>query len=883
MNPKDKGAPKFRPPRTIINRVVTVSFLIFVLVTCPVFGQANNKRVLTTADYHLWGTLYPGKLSERGNWVSFHMDYDDHPDTLFVKSTDGKREYKFAGTDTGVFFNEKRFATRMPNGSLHVLNLESGKTTIVNNVEDYCFSSDAKYRITFEKQGSESSIVIRNAQGEMVKRINNVQQFKPDGIGRVLLYTTRKQEVDQLLLLSLDKLSDVVLAESKKGAFGKLVWQEKGEALAYLEYADKTPKITRQLGYYNLKEKTVRTFNPETNHDFPAGKIIGADYSSQLSVSHDGLKVFFGIVDQNPSKAFSKDTVQIWNGNDTKIFPQRNMTLDYTIMPKIAVWKPLENQFFPLACDERPLVFLEGKQDFAITYHPAGVSKEFQLEPLVDMYITDLRSGKTNLWLKGQSQRLSEISMAPNGRFAAYLKGGQWFLYDFIAAAHHQITNPSMGDFVSPLEAGGDKAYGIAGWGKDGKSLLFYDQYNIWSYTMKTKKTKRLTNGEANHCEYRVSGFSKPYVQNFDGLTDNEIDTNKDIIAMGATESESSYYRITRTGKQSTITTGKCRARDMISAADGAVHAFITERYDRPPNLYVVSQNAPSPIQIFESNKCHDKFYWGRNEVIHYKNSQGEPLSGILYYPAQYEASKKYPMLVNIYEEQLYQLHAYRNPTLNSELGFSGNHYLSNGYFVFLPDIKYRLGDPGISAADCVIAGTKKVLERGEVNPAKVGLIGHSFGGYETYFIITQTNIFAAAVAGAGVSDMRSFYLSVGLMGTPDFFRSENQQWRIGKSIFEDSAAYERNSPINFATNVTTPLLHWTGDQDATIDSYQAVGFYLALRRLNKTQQFLVYPNDQHSLMRTPFQKDLSIRIFEWFNHYLKSQPPTQWILNGTQ
>jgi dipeptidyl aminopeptidase/acylaminoacyl peptidase len=869
--------------QTTIGRVVTVSFLFFVLVTCPSFGQANSKRLPTVDDYKLWGTMYMGQLSDKGNWVSYFVDYDEQPDSLFVKSTDGKREYKFGDTQTGAFFTEKRFAALKPGRSLHVLDLESGAESVVRDVEAYCFSSDLKYLVTFEKNGSESNVLFRNGKGEVMKRIADVEQFKADGVGRAVLCTTRKQDVDQVRLLSLDRLGDeAVLSQSGAGSFGQLVWQEKGEALAYLTYFDKTPKITQHVVYYNLRDKKVRTFTPDDSRGIPSDKIVGAGYVSQLTVSHDGMKVFFGLVDRQPSKAFSKDTVQIWNGTDTRIFPQRSMTLDYTIMPKMAVWKPFEDRFFPLASDERPLIFFDGNQDFAITYHPAGASKEFQLEPPVDMYITDLSSGQTTLWLKGQSLRLDEVSISPYGRFAAYFRGGQWYLYDFTKASHTKITDASMSRFRNRFELGNDQTYGIAGWAKDGRSVLIYDQYDIWSYVFKAKIAKRLTDSTANRCEYRVASIADPYVQNFDGLTDNGIDTDQGIIVVGSNFLESGYYRITPDGKQTPIISGKFRVSNMISAKNGSAHAFITERFDRPPDVRITTQKVVEPVRLFQSNAFYERFYWGHNEVVSYKNSKGELLSGILFYPAQYDASRKYPMVVHIYEEQLYQLHTYRNPTLNSSVAFNINHYLLNGYVVFFPDITYRLGDPGVSAADCVVSGTKRVLEMGKIDPKKVGLIGHSFGGYESYFIVTQTDIFAAAIAGAGVSDMRSFYLSVGLLGVPDIFRFENQQWRIGKSIFEDREAYERNSPVNFAANVTTPLLHWTGADDAVIDSYQAVGFYLALRRLNKTQQFLVYPNDAHALMRKEFQHDATVRAFEWFEYYLKGQRPAQWIVNGT-
>ncbi|UUF13135.1 MULTISPECIES: alpha/beta hydrolase family protein [Flavobacterium] len=162
------------------------------------------------------------------------------------------------------------------------------------------------------------------------------------------------------------------------------------------------------------------------------------------------------------------------------------------------------------------------------------------------------------------------------------------------------------------------------------------------------------------------------------------------------------------------------------------------------------------------------------------------------------------------------------------------------------------------------------------------GLIGHSFGGYETDFIITQTSLFAAAVAGSAITDLTSFYLSIGTAsGKPDIWRLESQQWRMGKSLYEDRAGYNRNSPIEHVKNITTPLFSWTGGSDKEVHPEQSIEFYVAMRRLKKQHIMAVYPEEGHTVNNPANQKDLSIRLHQWFDYYLKDEAPAAWIKEG--
>lgn len=242
-------------------------------------------------------------------------------------------------------------------------------------------------------------------------------------------------------------------------------------------------------------------------------------------------------------------------------------------------------------------------------------------------------------------------------------------------------------------------------------------------------------------------------------------------------------------------------------------------------------------------------------------------------------------MVVHIYDVMSDELHQYVNPSFLNREGFNVINYTLNGYFVLMPDIIYQMGNPGSSAVDCVTAGVNAVTGKGLVDKDKIGLFGHSFGGYETNFIISQTNIFKAAVSGAGVSDIISYYFNISRNGyfQSDMWRFENQQFRIGKSLYEDKEAYVSNSPIMHAENVKTPLLLWAGKNDRIIPWNQSIAFYLALRKLEVPTQMLVYPDEDHSLENSENQKNLSQRMMEWFDYWLKGEAEFKAVSKETE
>jgi dipeptidyl aminopeptidase/acylaminoacyl peptidase len=265
-------------------------------------------------------------------------------------------------------------------------------------------------------------------------------------------------------------------------------------------------------------------------------------------------------------------------------------------------------------------------------------------------------------------------------------------------------------------------------------------------------------------------------------------------------------------------------------------------------------------------------------------------MQGALFYPANYQQGVRYPMVVHIYERRSQNLHDYINPNVfgfNESAAYANPAVLTtNGYFLLQPDIAYRLNEPGMSALECVTAAVERVTETGIVDRNKVGLFGFSYGGYETSFIVTKTDLFAAAVAGAAPTDMVSSYLSIAwFTGEPHFESSGSRlsQMRFNGSYYEHPDAYLRNSPVHNAGTIKTPLLMFFGESDENVDWRQGIELHLAMRRMQKQNVFLVYPGEDHQIMKRENVADLHRRVLDWFGHYLKGEEAAEWIVNEDQ
>src|SRR5581483_7052965 len=417
-------------------------------------------------------------------------------------------------------------------------------------------------------------------------------------------------------------------------------------------------------------------------------------------------------------------------------------------------------------------------------------------------------------------------------------------------------------------------AFGVAGWVKNDEAVILYDKFDLWKVAPDGSRATRLTDGAAAQVRHRYVRLSP----------DEEwIDADKPayLSLFGIWNKKSGYARLRPggAGDEHLLWLDKGVQR-LAKAKDADVYAYTVEAFDDSPDAFVGGHDLKEAKQVTKTNPFQSNYAWGRAELIEYKSDRGERLQGALFYPAGYEPGRKYPMVVYLYERLSDGLHRYSAPSERDYYNVGA--FTQQGYFLFEPDIVFRPREPGLSVVECVTPAVKKVVEMGLVDARKVGVVGHSWGGFDTAYLATHTDVFAAAVAGAPITDLVSNYgnhhWSSGIAETDHI---ETGQQRMEVPLWEDLQAYVRNSAVFNVQNMKTPLMIEVGDSDGTVFWHQGVELYNIARRARKDVVLLVYAGEDHGLRKKPNQIDYHRRIIEWLGHYLKGEPASPWITGG--
>lgn len=320
----------------------------------------------------------------------------------------------------------------------------------------------------------------------------------------------------------------------------------------------------------------------------------------------------------------------------------------------------------------------------------------------------------------------------------------------------------------------------------------------------------------------------------------------------------------------------------LAKAKKAQVFTFTKEKFNQPTQVYLSDATLSNAKQVTENAPDAGNFAWSAGvKLIDYVTTKGDSLQAALYLPAGYVEGKSYPTVVYYYEKLSQSLHNWSNPSY-SGTGWNPGVYTSNGYAVLMPDIVYKMDDPGMSAVWAVLPAVDAAIQTGVIDPTKMGLHGHSWGGYQTSFLITQTNRFKAAAAGAPLTNMISMYdLIYWNSGGGNMSIFEASQGRFLGGPWENWDAYERNSPIYHVKNVQTPLLMLHNDKDGAVDFTQGIEYYNALRRLKKPVILVQYLGENHGLGKLENRKDYAVRMLEFFNHHLKGIAAPVWMEKG--
>lgn len=844
--------------------------------------------MLTEENYGQWSKLLGRSVSEYGNWASYSVVYEDKRDTLFVSRTQGNKTYNYPRGKNGTFSGESWFACLKEKNTLVLLDLISGKQQYIENVKQFEFSANGNHLIIVLKSVEQLyTIKIINLATKAVTQIEAVTAYSFNEANTALAYSSEKDRVTVLKVIPFNSTLSAIVTHPFEEKISKMVWQFNGNGLVFSLIPDTkkgtTPEIPAKLGYYCIAKNKLFVLDPLTTAEFPKDKIISFNYATQLNISEDGLRIVFQVAPQTKDQTASSSDVEIWHGADNHLYTERSTDNSFENRAKTMVWYPSENELYDFMPKETS-VLLSGNHKWALSADSESCGPQFKYDSDKNFYLTDLINRTRTLILECHTGHGFYTSISPLGSYVAYFKDGNWFTYDSTRKLHRNLT---AGNEVKYFNENDDKAgpqdvYVLAGWSADDKYLFVYDQYDLWKIRTDGTEMKRLTQGREKHIEFRLlRNFDKKRAQTYlSAELPTILDLNRKLFleANDYDGAKQGVFKFEK-GKMTSLYFESKNISKVLISEKSDRYLCIEETYEQAPTLIFKKSNTNKVRVIYRSNLQQAYYFWGSNRTIDYTTKKGKRVKGILYFPANYEQGKKYPMIVNVYEQQFYLKNKYFAPSLVNGNGINFTNYVLDGYFVFLPDIVYDVGAPGDSALDCVTSGIEEVLKLNAVNQLKIGLTGHSFGGYETTYIIGKSNLFAAAVGGAAQTDLVSCYLTVGEnYKKSEFWRFEDFTNRMGKMLFDDFDNYLYNSPIYNAPSIATPLLIWTGVKDGVVMPKQSMELYLSLRRLEKPVTLLRYNNEYHTISDLKNQVDLTLKIKDFFNYYLKDLPLNTWM-----
>lgn len=853
------------------NQVIWIFILL--LAVCSVSAQNRQKKTYTSDLDSLWSrSTYINKMTTDGKWIVFTEAFDLKEHVLFLKRTTDTITFRFPESQWVRFSDNNRwFGCITSKKELNIIDLKNHNKETYQDIQSYDFSKSGDYAAAFQKNTElTGTLLVIDLNSKVISSIQGVKKYVWHPKQNSLLITTNEENQNKVVVYGVDNLSFKVIKENENSSYNQLLWSDSGNAVIFSEQLNQE----NYLYYYPLGGVLKILDNETIEKKFPQYKIS----NQPVYISDDGKKILFYRQSKKENIGSEKETMEVWNTEDPWIYPKMKEYKERELQYLLTAWYPETNELTAIETDDKPTAALDVNHNYAVVFDKVKYEPLYKEFPNADIYVRNMDSGEEYLVVQNQYTGGGFVTISPCGKYIAYFKNKHWWVYDINKNQNINLTK----DLKIPFEnferdyTGDLFPFGNPGWSANDEFIILYDQFDIWLMSPDGSYKERITKGQEEKIKYRIS---KDYRRNnYHFLTVNvsfssspfKLD-NGVILEMYDDNLHRTGYALWKKGnKIRRVIFEDKKIDEALTSEDFSNIIFRKQKFNEPPSIYGINLKTNKQHLIYQSNKELLNYDLGRAELIKYKLGE-EMLPGALLYPANFNPQKKYPMVVSIYEKLSGKLNVFDPPSDYDFTGFNTLKYTTNDYFVLYPDISYTIREPGFSALTCVTSAVNKVLESGYIDKNKIGLIGHSFGGYESTFITTQTDMFAAIVAGAAITNIISHYHSIGWNSNrPEIWRYETQQWRMGDSYYNIKDTYFRNSPLHHAENVRTPLLLWTGKEDYQVYWMQSIEMFLALKRLGKKSKLLLFENEGHILINKNNQKKLSKEIFDWFEKYCK-------------
>lgn len=927
-----------------MNKIMQRVLLFNLFFLLPLLLSAQ-KVPLDHNVYDGWKSLGPASISDDGKWVTFEINPQQGDGWLYIYDVTLKRKDSvFCGTKATLSadsryiayqikptYNETRQAKKkklkeeqMPKNNLTVRMLPGEKVFEIKRVKSFEVPQSGSYWMAYllekpegkkegrtvgdtsgvakppvkngkkppEPKGTE--LVIFNPLTSKEFRFSDVTEYVVARDGKTITFLqdipdTTKTDNYRISLFD-SKNETVSLLFEGKGTAKKLSCDYSGDKISFL-YSTDTAKVKIYDLYLSKSGDKALKIVDSSNPPMTSGWAVSENGS--ISFSGDGTRVFFGTAEKPVKEAEDtlladeKYKLDIWSWDDDILQPMQKKQLENELKRTyMAVYHIDKKAMFQLAAKEVPVIRTAQKGNSECFLGTSDIkyrlTSSWDGGNSNDYYLVNVETGKITMILE---RGVAPVSLSPDSKYLVYWneKERGWFTVDIATGINMNISSSVNFPLFDELNDLPDepRPYGIAGWIDDDRHILIYDRYDIWSLDIRgQEKPVNLTNsyGRKNNLRLRYVRLD----------AEEEAIKRKETLYLSVfnyQNKESGYYTLKggQPGEPVKLIMDKFTFPGSVTKAKKA-DRIIWQRasFKDSPELYLSNVNFSEIVKLSVSNPQQSGYNWITAELFEWTSFDNQKLQGILYKPEDFDPDKKYPMIVYFYERSSDGLFSY-TPPAPSASRINTTFAASNGYLVFIPDIPYVIGYPGHSCYNAVVSGTYSLLDKNSfIDKERIGLDGQSWGGYQIAYLVTKTDLFACAYAGAAVVNMISAYGGIRWeTGISRMFQYEKTQSRIGGTLWEKPLHYIENSPIFEIPRINTPLLIMHNDADGAVPWYQGIEFITALRRLGKPSWMLSYNDEAHNLVKRPNRKDISIRKMQFFDHYLKGADMPYWMKYG--
>jgi dipeptidyl aminopeptidase/acylaminoacyl peptidase len=906
--------------------------LIFSLPTI-IFSQ---KKVIDHTVYNDWKKIGDTKISADGKHTVYTIKPHRGDGYLYIiNNQTGAKDSIFRAVSP-VFSGDQKYVAfkitpgfdtlrncelkdikkeKWPKDSLGIYFFESKKVTKIEKIKSFNVSAETSWmsylvdgnklpvvkkkkrlfrkEVEEKKYESEGNVFVIYEPNENLKfKKKDVKQvYFPSKGNSYVFVTHKKDKLDTLQIFAGSAINNESLWQipAKFNAVSAIQFNQRGNEITFTASLDTAKNKVYQLYHADLENKKLNLLIDTVNSNF--SKLFAVSKNYQPNFSYNGKRIFFGIADK-PKKELKdslleseKVKLDIWHWQDDRLQPQQLSELENDQKSTfLAVYDLSDNSIKILESDTLEINKLDhGNSDFAVGYVKKPYQKNYNWEypNKRDAYLINVKTGESKLIKKAI---IYGIDLSTDGKSVIWFNDRdlQQYHIDLRSGKESCITCGQKSDWLEDVNgmAQTPSPLGVIGWLKGEKEVLIQSKYDIWSYNIDSKLLTSMTSqfGEKNKIRLRINSWESDstFIQ-FD---------NTYVIGFHEKDKSSTIYKPKYLAEKLILEEAFQSNHDFLGfkkAKKSSEYIFQKSSLQDYPDLFCSDWVSNSVAQkISNTNPQQREYNWATVELINWKSYEGIPLEGLLYKPENYDSTQKYPLLVYFYEMYSDELHNHYAPKPTASIIYP-TEYCSAGYFVLIPDIRYKIGHPAKGAYDCIMSGTDYVLNKFKaIDSTRMGLQGQSWGGYQTAQLITMTNRFKVAMAGAPVGNMFSAYGGIRWgSGLNRQFQYEKTQSRIGKTIWEAPELYIENSPLFHLPKVQTPLLIMHNDADGSVPWYQGIELFTGLKRLDKPVWMLNYNGDDHNLMKNANRMDLSWRMRQFFDFYLLNQPAPQWLIEG--